>query len=598
MATNFPGSQDSFTNPTSSDTLDSPDHAAQHADVNDAVEAIELALLDGAPMYIDDTNERVGIGTTSPDDELHVVGDVTIEVSDDGSAAQPEVTLHRGSSSPADGDYLGQVKFSGRNDNSQTVNYAKITGKISDASDTTEDGLIEIANIKAGSQSIGYRFTSTDLKLINDRGLQVDGDVGIGTTSPAEELHILKDQDGDLTQVLIENLDQRIRVGSYYEAGVAQYGKIQSEQDNGNNVALSLNPEGGNVGIGTTSPADPLHVADASSADLRLQDTGGTVGAAMSARMLTVDSAGNVQSIVGNSGTSSGVLLVDNIDGAIIMRTQSADSVLLSTNNTTRVTVDSSGDVGIGTTSPNAKLDVEGTINQPWGNSITQDGVNNTEFISVSYAASVGNHVDLSVPNNNGTSGHGNNVITLCDTGRVGINNSNPNAQNGSEYQLDVLASSGGCINMDHATATTTAGLMKGYSNVGGTNTLQFVVRADGDFESRTNSYGSISDQTAKQDIVDAPSQWDDIKAVQLRKYRLIDDVTENGDNAVTQLGVIAQELEASGMGGLVVDADPDNDKQYKTVKYSVLELKALGALQEAMERIESLEARIAVLEA
>ena len=49
MATNFPGSQDSFTNPTSSDTLDSPDHAAQHANVNVAVEAIELALLDGAP---------------------------------------------------------------------------------------------------------------------------------------------------------------------------------------------------------------------------------------------------------------------------------------------------------------------------------------------------------------------------------------------------------------------------------------------------------------------------------------------------------------------------------------------------------------------
>ena len=75
MATNFPSSQDSFTNPTSSDTLDSPDHAAQHANVNDAVEAIELALLDGAPFYIDDTNERVGIGTTyGPARSTHCVG--------------------------------------------------------------------------------------------------------------------------------------------------------------------------------------------------------------------------------------------------------------------------------------------------------------------------------------------------------------------------------------------------------------------------------------------------------------------------------------------------------------------------------------------
>ena len=74
MATNFPTSQDSLTNPTSSDTLDSPDHAAQHTNVNDAVEAIELALLDGAPLYIDDANERVGIGTTSPVRSLHIVG--------------------------------------------------------------------------------------------------------------------------------------------------------------------------------------------------------------------------------------------------------------------------------------------------------------------------------------------------------------------------------------------------------------------------------------------------------------------------------------------------------------------------------------------
>jgi len=74
MATNFPGSQDSFTNPTSSDNLDSPDHAAQHTNVNDAVEAIELALLDGAPLYIDDTNERVGIGDTTPSYKLDVNG--------------------------------------------------------------------------------------------------------------------------------------------------------------------------------------------------------------------------------------------------------------------------------------------------------------------------------------------------------------------------------------------------------------------------------------------------------------------------------------------------------------------------------------------
>ena len=46
MATNYPSSLDSFTNPTATDTLDSATvpHAAQHTDINDAVEAIEAEL--------------------------------------------------------------------------------------------------------------------------------------------------------------------------------------------------------------------------------------------------------------------------------------------------------------------------------------------------------------------------------------------------------------------------------------------------------------------------------------------------------------------------------------------------------------------------
>jgi len=44
MATNFPTSLDSLTNPLSTDTLNSPSHADQHANVNDAVEALETKV--------------------------------------------------------------------------------------------------------------------------------------------------------------------------------------------------------------------------------------------------------------------------------------------------------------------------------------------------------------------------------------------------------------------------------------------------------------------------------------------------------------------------------------------------------------------------
>lgn len=44
MATNFPSSLDSFTNPTAVDTLDSPPHDTQHADANDAIEALQAKV--------------------------------------------------------------------------------------------------------------------------------------------------------------------------------------------------------------------------------------------------------------------------------------------------------------------------------------------------------------------------------------------------------------------------------------------------------------------------------------------------------------------------------------------------------------------------
>lgn len=48
MATNFPTSVDNFTNPTANDSLNLPSHSTQHANANDAIEAIEGYLLTGA----------------------------------------------------------------------------------------------------------------------------------------------------------------------------------------------------------------------------------------------------------------------------------------------------------------------------------------------------------------------------------------------------------------------------------------------------------------------------------------------------------------------------------------------------------------------
>jgi len=108
-----------------------------------------------------------------------LTGDLIITSTDAGSAASPEFELYRNSSSPADGDYLGQLKFTGESDDGSKEVYAKVTGKISDASSGTEDGLIEFTLRKAGSNNIGARLTSTALKLINGTALEVAGGADI-----------------------------------------------------------------------------------------------------------------------------------------------------------------------------------------------------------------------------------------------------------------------------------------------------------------------------------------------------------------------------------------------------------------------------------
>ena len=121
------------------------------------------------------SGDNIILGEISSTGNSTFAGNLTVSSSDGGSSAAPEIDIYRNSASPADADYLGQIKFSGESDDGSKEVYAKITGKIGDASSGTEDGILEIAHTKAGSNNISARFTSTDLKLINGTGLEVAG---------------------------------------------------------------------------------------------------------------------------------------------------------------------------------------------------------------------------------------------------------------------------------------------------------------------------------------------------------------------------------------------------------------------------------------
>ena len=160
----------------------------------------------------------------------------------------------------------------------------------------------------------------------------------------------------------------------------------------------------------------------------------------------------------------------------------------------------------------------------------------------------------------------------------------------------------------------------------------KFIVRDDGLVSAVTTTIASISDERIKQDITDANSQWDDIKALKFKNFRKKTAVRNEGDDALKELGVIAQDVEDAGMTGLIDYADPDTGhvkddatfgtlytqadedagnipsghfvhqvkevkEQVKMVKYSIIWMKAMKALQEAQTRIETLESKVTALE-
>ena len=173
----------------------------------------------------------------------------------------------------------------------------------------------------------------------------------------------------------------------------------------------------------------------------------------------------------------------------------------------------------------------------------------------------------------------------------------------GFEFQNQNTGGTAGGVEINTAAPQGSSfNLLDGYTNITGTPAIQFFIRGDGTYGSRPNVYGATSDIKLKKDIILAGSQWDDVKALSkvVKKFRFKDD-----PDGLLMLGFIAQDVEL--ISPALVDETPDKeaftneagDKDYrltgettKSVKYSIAYMKALKALGEALERIESLEAK------
>jgi hypothetical protein len=310
--------------------------------------------------------------------------------------------------------------------------------------------------------------------------------------------------------------------------------------------------DAGNVGIGTSSPAARLTVS------------------------LAAGSVAGGQLIV-KDPNYSGVALVQGGSGEGYLWNTSNNFLSIATNNTERMRIDSSGNVGIGNTIPGAyggRLTVGDPANAFSNNVLLLTQYATATLVADGVTAANGAQLDVSWA----SGGQGPLRFTFSSTERMRLTSAGAlligtttTLAAGFKQHIQLDSGQGGTI----------------YRNsIDGSYALQFLNAAgstSGWIQVNTSSttYNSISDVRLKHDIVDAPEASSLIDAIQVRSFKW------NADNSEQRYGFVAQELVTVAPEAVSQPADPDD---MMGVDYSKL-------VPMLVKEIQSLRARVAELE-
>jgi hypothetical protein len=543
-----------------------------------------VVTTEGSERLRVDPSGRLGIGTTTPQSPL-TVGATT----DFGAIVKISRT---------DANFNSGMLVLG-NGNS-TDNYVGVWR--GDANSVTTGG--QYLNL-GGYDGIVFAAGASALGAQTER-LRIDnsGRLGIGTSDVKGALGL---QHGNtspqgLTDVAIDALRINQGVGGSIAIRATQYDSI-NQPAAGDTQFFNLFYNGstynwyermritaeGRLGIGTTSPSRRLQVGDYN--------------------------GGNAIEISTNSTSNGGIFFADGNTGTstypgYIEYNHSADAFVFATANNERVRIDSSGRLLVGmSTAPStgslqySKLFLAGNT---VGNGSSQialtrreafNGLGSGQDLGFVYFGTYdgGNYGSIACFSDGASAATSTPGRLTFSTTAAGASNPTERmriSQNGSV----AVRSTGNYPFVSNSSSApgTTATIFAGNCNatdlVGTGATTVFIVYNNGNVQNTNNSYTGISDIKLKENVVDANSQWDDLKALQVRNYNFKEGQTH------TQIGLVAQEVELVSPG--LVSESPDRDEDgndlgtvTKSVNYSVLYMKAVKALQEAMTRIETLEA-------
>jgi hypothetical protein len=271
-----------------------------------------------------------------------------------------------------------------------------------------------------------------------------------------------------------------------------------------------------------------------------------------------------------------------------------ADTVAVATGGSERMRVDSSGNLGLGYSSPRSVANYRTLALGGTSNGGLLDMVNGSgSVLGTWYSDSSGSLVINADPNGAFTTSTIQFQVDGAERARI---DSNGNLLVGKTAS-GVTVSTGLEINTNGTTMTSTAnaaGAANFYHvyNLNATNNgYRFYVQVNGGIANFSANNVNLSDERAKTDIAPLGSYWDKIKALEVVTYKYRDQSHED-DN----IGVIAQQVESvapefvsnDGFGETPADGVP-----FKSIYEADLHYATLKALQEAMARIEALEAKL-----